>query len=83
MTQPMWVLDAATQRCADSACGTGEGPVERRRTVSRMVKRPVTYVPGLYKIFDEIMVRRNPRRQRRRSALERGAHRVAGRAARR
>ncbi|XP_010023678.2 DNA topoisomerase 2 [Eucalyptus grandis] len=52
-TQSLWIYDVG----GDGGDGGGGGGGE-------MVHRPITYVPGLYKIFDEILVNAADNKQR-------------------
>ncbi|KAL7677371.1 hypothetical protein ACOME3_003608 [Neoechinorhynchus agilis] len=62
-TQEMWILDEATERRQPNSDSDDEGDtlvVQR----PRMIKRSITYVPALYKIFDEILVNAADNKQR-------------------
>ena len=52
VTEPMWVWDEAKPDTA----GLEDSPVKPSSTGGQIVKRETTYVPGFYKIFDEILV---------------------------
>lgn len=52
-TAALWVFDGASLAAAPATAGGGGGPAAAG---PRLSFRQVTYAPGLYKIFDEILV---------------------------
>merc|ERR1719422_2312698 len=59
VTEPMWVWDEGKP-----AVTNDDGDIVKAATPAGMIKRDTTYVPGFYKIFDEILVNAADNKQR-------------------
>jgi len=64
VTEQMWVWDEGTPAETKTNEETGETETVKASTPASMNRRDTTYVPGFYKIFDEILVNAADNKQR-------------------
>ena len=60
VTEPMWVWEENKPAAASG----DESPVKSSGVGGQIVRKEITYVPGFYKIFDEILVNACDNKQR-------------------